>query len=141
MMEDLQQAYAAYQQALYHLRYPKVSTTPCSHCSDTPLAGTKVVVRYWHSIRSLWIPRACRRGLFSGHAYAARLRESKRDLLSSWNNIQAATEIRSESRSKLVRPLFLTYPANKPTVLQVHCPKSSQTTDRGGYLVSDWSCS
>lgn len=25
MMEDLQQAYAAYQQALYHLRDPKVS--------------------------------------------------------------------------------------------------------------------
>ena len=27
MMEDLQQAYAAYQQALYHLRDPKV----CEH--------------------------------------------------------------------------------------------------------------
>ena len=26
MMEDLQQAYAAYQQALYHLRDPKAST-------------------------------------------------------------------------------------------------------------------
>lgn len=28
MMEDLQQAYAAYQQALYHLRDPKV----CDEC-------------------------------------------------------------------------------------------------------------
>ena len=27
MMEDLQQAYAAYQQALYHLRNPKVSVS------------------------------------------------------------------------------------------------------------------
>lgn len=27
MMEDLQQAYAAYQQALYHLRDPKVILT------------------------------------------------------------------------------------------------------------------
>lgn len=27
MMEDLQQAYAAYQQALYHLRDPKVLLT------------------------------------------------------------------------------------------------------------------
>ena len=30
MMEDLQQAYAAYQQALYHLRDPKVSFPPGS---------------------------------------------------------------------------------------------------------------
>lgn len=28
MMEDLQQAYAAYQQALYHLRDPKASGLP-----------------------------------------------------------------------------------------------------------------
>lgn len=29
MMEDLQQAYAAYQQALYHLRDPKVGVVSC----------------------------------------------------------------------------------------------------------------
>jgi hypothetical protein len=28
MMDDLQQAYSAYQQALYHLRDPKVSLSP-----------------------------------------------------------------------------------------------------------------
>jgi hypothetical protein len=28
MMDDLQQAYSAYQQALYHLRDPKVCFTP-----------------------------------------------------------------------------------------------------------------
>lgn len=31
MMEDLQQAYAAYQQALYHLRDPKVTVSLQAH--------------------------------------------------------------------------------------------------------------
>ena len=33
MMEDLQQAYAAYQQALYHLRDPKVSSNYLVICA------------------------------------------------------------------------------------------------------------
>lgn len=106
MMEDLQQAYAAYQQALYHLRDPKVSPPQCSNCSRLSAVGTQIMVRYWYFIRSLWLSGACRRGIFPGHAYAAGLRKGKRDLLPSWNNIQTATEVRSKPRGNLLRPLY-----------------------------------
>lgn len=51
MMEDLQQAYAAYQQALYHLTDPKVSALK----NPRPgfglwLAGTETMVWDWHSV-------------------------------------------------------------------------------------------
>ena len=56
MMEDLQQAYHAYQQALYHLRDPKVrirvwhSLTPLTFAT-----GTKALVWYRHTVRPLRI--------------------------------------------------------------------------------------
>ena len=30
--------------------------------------------------------------------------------------------------------------ANMVKVLQIHCPESTKTVDRGGHLVSDWPC-
>lgn len=52
MMEDLQQAYAAYQQALYHLRDPKVRLGVLSNhtVSLTFVEGTQIVVRHWHTL-------------------------------------------------------------------------------------------
>ena len=52
MMEDLQQAYSAYQQALYHLRDPQVLksalyTLETEAHLDT---GTQALVRNWHSL-------------------------------------------------------------------------------------------
>lgn len=76
-MEDLQQAYQAYQQALYHLRDPKVSVhLQPSLILLTPAVGTKALVRYRHTLRSLRITRTCRGSLLPGHADAARFRES-----------------------------------------------------------------
>lgn len=54
MMDDLQQAYAAYQQALYHLRDPKVCVCPNSllqwpGLTETP--GTSALVWHWYSLR------------------------------------------------------------------------------------------
>jgi len=77
MMEDLQQAYHAYQQALYHLRDPKVSI-PLPHRSTslTCITGAEALVRYRHTLRSLRIARARRRSILASHADAARFRES-----------------------------------------------------------------
>jgi len=74
MMDDLQQAYSAYQQALYHLRDPKVLMLIRNHAklTLTTLPGTKALVWYRDSLRSLRLARACRRGIFASHAYAAR---------------------------------------------------------------------
>lgn len=57
MMEDLQQAYAAYQQALYHLRDPKVRfhLIPISALAKVLMAGTETLVWYRYSLRSLRI--------------------------------------------------------------------------------------
>lgn len=58
MMDNLQEAYTSYQQALYHLRDPKVSSL-CFYLFGEfsmvdPLIGTEAVVRNWYSVRSLW---------------------------------------------------------------------------------------
>ena len=58
MMEDLQQAYAAYQQALYHLRDPKAGLTR-KHFppfADTFDLGAQTMVWHWHSLRSIRLP-------------------------------------------------------------------------------------
>ena len=72
-MEDLQQAYQAYQQALYHLRDPKVRY--CSGSVALPgqqfSAGTKALVRYRYTLRSIWLLGARRGSLFPSHANAA----------------------------------------------------------------------
>lgn len=51
MMDDLQQAYSAYQQALYHLRDPKVSISKAisKKCILTEL-GTEALVWHWDSL-------------------------------------------------------------------------------------------
>lgn len=58
MMDDLQKAYSAYQQALYHLRDPKViiftSWLQLRSNILTPFLGTETLVRNWNSVRSLW---------------------------------------------------------------------------------------
>lgn len=52
MMEDLQQAYSAYQQALYHLRDPKVNTNYIWRWIQPAhvVPGTQAVVRHWNTI-------------------------------------------------------------------------------------------
>lgn len=95
MMEDLQQAYAAYQQALYHLRDPKASpaTQWFAAFANPSSTGAQAVVWHRYTVRSLRISRACRRSFLSGHEDAARLRKSQRDILPTWYYLQTTTEI------------------------------------------------
>lgn len=86
MMDDLQKAYSAYQQALYHLRDPKV--LPCSEKLRlrsrllTPyVTGAETLVRNRYSLRPIWLPRACRRSVLTGDANGTQLRKGKRDIL------------------------------------------------------------
>lgn len=104
MMDDLQQAYAAYQNALINLRNPKVRSDYLTAAHETPHSliasydlGTQAMVRHWYSLRPLWLLGPCRGGLLSGHADATRFRESQRNLLPPWNYIQATAEVQSES--------------------------------------------
>jgi general transcriptional corepressor CYC8 len=60
MTDNLQEAYQAYQQALYHLKDPKVRAISfflsCRSIDWLTCAlGTQVVVRHRHSVRSLWL--------------------------------------------------------------------------------------
>lgn len=54
-MDNLQEAYTSYQQALYHLRDPKVcrdmlafGLTKANFSFSLP--GTQIVVRYWYLV-------------------------------------------------------------------------------------------
>lgn len=77
MMDDLQQAYAAYQNALINLRNPKVRKVQTADPVDqllTPLPiGTQALVRNWYFVRPLWIIGPCRGSIFPGDADGARL--------------------------------------------------------------------
>lgn len=77
MMDDLQKAYTAYQQALYHLRDPKASlpslSLPLPPVLIHLLTGTQTVVRNRHSLRPIRIAGACRRGFLAGDADGAKL--------------------------------------------------------------------
>lgn len=55
MLDNLQEAYSAYQQALYHLQDPKVGDFQLRSrdLMLTAFLGAKVVVWHWHIIRSL----------------------------------------------------------------------------------------
>lgn len=109
MMDDLQQAYSAYQQALYHLRDPKVCPTnhlfSCNK-SDEKFLGTQALVWNWNSLRSLWVTGVCRRGFLSSHANATRFRKSQRNLFSSRYNLQATVKIQSKSRGNYFQLFF-----------------------------------
>lgn len=72
-MEDLQQAYQAYQQALYHLRDPKVYTksTALSQARLMAFSGTQALVRHWYTVRPIRIPGTRRRSLLASDAHAA----------------------------------------------------------------------
>ena len=88
MMDNLQEAYTSYQQALYHLRDPKVSVSSlfdshglCVVLIATVFAGAEIVVWNWNSLRPLRISRPRRRSFLPGHANGARLRKGQRNLL------------------------------------------------------------
>lgn len=51
MMDDLQQAYSAYQQALYHLRDPKVIATKCRLLLETKIVKEP---KLWYGIGILY---------------------------------------------------------------------------------------
>lgn len=72
MMDNLQDAYTAYQQALYYLPDPKVNQMIChSNCLLTLTAGAQALVWNRYIIRSIRVSRTRRRGLFAGHADGA----------------------------------------------------------------------
>lgn len=57
MMDDLQKAYSAYQQALYHLRDPKVCCARiCRWWLGADFTGTETLVWNWDPLRSIWLP-------------------------------------------------------------------------------------
>ena len=53
MMDDLQQAYSAYQQALYHLSDPKVRRVPKVHLTHTMLMAAQEP-KLWYGIGILY---------------------------------------------------------------------------------------
>lgn len=72
MMDNLQEAYQAYQQALYHLSNPKVKKNKIkkkvpfvhTHINLSFFLGPQALVWYWYSLRSLWFIGTCRGSLF-----------------------------------------------------------------------------
>lgn len=141
MMDDLQQAYSAYQQALYHLSDPKVRCLLVSQVrlqSTNSCTGAKALVRHRHSVRPLRLFGARRRGFLPGHAHGAQFRKGKRDLLSSWYNIQATAEVQPEFRRKY-KLIDSKTKSDKALVLQVHRHQPTSSSDRRRHLVPDWS--
>lgn len=81
MMDNLQEAYSAYQQALYHLQDPKVGGSATSSAdiqtANIPPLGTQALVWHRHPLRPLWISRARGGSFFSSHADGTQLRQGE----------------------------------------------------------------
>lgn len=81
MMDDLQQAYAAYQNALINLRNPKVCKPQLAHSVGQLLTahhiGAEALVRDWYIVRPLRFLGPCRGSILPGDADGAGLREGQ----------------------------------------------------------------
>lgn len=106
MMDNLQEAYSAYQQALYYLPDPKVGQDLAKlllGVADIAI-GTKALVWHWHPLRPIRITGARRGSLLPGHAHAARFRESQRNLLPTRHHLQATTEVPAQLGGEMRPP-------------------------------------
>lgn len=75
MMDDLQQAYNAYQNALVHLPSPKVSSCKCYLALQdayTYCLGSSPVVWHRYPLRSVWFSGPCRGGVRQRHGHGPR---------------------------------------------------------------------
>ena len=150
MQDDLQKAYSAYQQALYLLPNPKVLYLPLPSPIVYKLiiidpGGPKALVWNRHSLRPIWLPRPCRRGIRLGPPHVQRsvpfqppisrtsvlmdfpsrfgIRQGERDSFPSWDNLQTTGQV--PRVVGLLRP---------------HPSQSSKSTRSCGYLVPNWAC-
>lgn len=99
MMDNLQDAYTAYQQALYYLSDPKVcALSPCDHVLLTRCSGAQALVRYRYLVRQIRLSGTRRGGILPGHAHGAGFREGQRDILQTRDNLQATEQVPAESR-------------------------------------------
>lgn len=138
-MEDLQQAYAAYQQALYHLRDPKVSAL-----DQYP---PQVTAHSWQEPK-LWYGIGI---LYDRYGSLEHAEEAFSQVMHMQPDFEKANEIYFrlgiiyKQQQKYEQSLdvcdvldLIRAKTNPGLVLQIYCSESSKTLDRGGYLVSDW---
>lgn len=145
MLDNLQEAYTSYQQALYHLHDPKVSSSiyiiwACSKLkSTTRNQDFGMELAYYTTVMVLWnmqkrlSPKSCawRRTL-------TRPMKSISDWVLSTSNSRSLTRAWMYVSPTEFDDLHL---ANAAPVFQIHCQRSPSAFDGGGYLVSNWPCS
>lgn len=144
MMDDLQQAYAAYQNALINLRNPKVGKYQAASSVDNPLTPVSQEPKLWYGIGILYD----RYGSLD-HAEEAFSQVMQMEPgFEKANEIYFRLGIIYKQQQKYGQSLEVcrtsdsacTYAfADTLLVLQVHCQFAAATVDRGRHLVPDWS--
>ena len=144
MMEDLQQAYAAYQQALYHLRDPKVDITPPRF---KPVSTDTVQEpKLWYGIGIL----------YDRYGSLEHAEEAFSQVMHMQPDFEKANEIyfrlgiiykqqqKYQQSLEVPTPFPKISPENtvdSDLVFQVYCQEPSAATDGRRHLVPDRSCS
>lgn len=140
MMDDLQQAYSAYQQALYHLSDPKVRRICQVHLAPTLTPAQEP--KLWYGIGIL----------YDRYGSLEHAEEAFSQVMRMEPNFEKANEIYfrlgiiykqqqkfnqsldvSRIESTILSSLTL-------AVLQIHRHKSTSASNRRGYLVPNWTC-
>lgn len=148
MMDDLQQAYNAYQAALLHLPTPKVGDAFSFHWlamknqrSFEANIGASTLVRDRHLVRPVWLVGSRRGSLCRGYEDAAGFRQGSRNLFPAGYHLQAATQVQRVTGGMLRDSIRLLQTPDLLSVLQIHRQLSAYAAHGGGHLVSNWPCS
>jgi tetratricopeptide (TPR) repeat protein len=144
MMDDLQQAYAAYQNALINLRNPKVGEYLSAILVDSSLTPVPQEPKLWYGIGIL----------YDRYGSLDHAEEAFSQVMQMEPGFEKANEIyfrlgiiykqqqkygQSLEVRKTAANIYLRAGANIFVVLQVHCQLAATTVDGGRHLVSDWS--
>lgn len=144
MMDDLQQAYAAYQNALINLRNPKVGNYQAASSVDHALTPVSQEPKLWYGIGILYD----RYGSLD-HAEEAFSQVMQMEPgFEKANEIYFRLGIIYKQQQKYGQSLEVRRASDNACtcafahillVLQVHCQLATAALDRGRYLVPDWS--
>jgi tetratricopeptide (TPR) repeat protein len=146
MMDDLQQAYAAYQNAILHLQNPKVRATMCPPSNFAWSNWNVQEPKLWYGIGILY-------DRWGSHEHAE---EAFSQVMQMQPDFEKANEIYFrlgiiyKQQQKYNQSLEVRFPGRRrvveartklrSAVLQVYRFLASSSSHGGGHLVPDWAC-
>ena len=141
MMDDLQQAYSAYQQALYHLSDPKVCAA-WAQVESSRLTATQEP-KLWYGIGILYDRYGSLEHAEEAFSQVMRMEpnfEKANEIYFRLGIIYKQQQKFNQSLDVSASAIMERTDSDKALVLQVHRHQPTSSFDRRRHLVPDWTC-